>query len=89
MAPTAPTPRLKIPVAIEYRVFVRAIVLSLLFTTTVYADIAPAPPDPQRPEWEHTPMPMPTEPTEVALLVVFLLVVGIWWLRRARRSEEA
>ena len=64
----------------------RAALLTLLLPSTAYADI---PPDPHRPEWDHTPLPMPDEPAEIAMLVVLLALIalGVWWARRADRRE--
>lgn len=62
----------------------RALLLSLVFTSTAFADI---PPEPTRPEWEHTPLPMPDVPTGIVMLVVMMAIVGaIWWTRRSREA---
>ena len=64
---------------------VRALLLTLVFSSTALADI---PPEPQRPEWEHTPLPMPDVPSALAMLLVVMAVgAAFWWLHR--RDQEA
>lgn len=47
------------------------------------ADVAP---DPGRPEWNDTPLPMPAEPSPELLAVTALMLAfaAIVWLRRGR-----
>ena len=47
---------------------------SLVWTSTAFADVLP---EPERPEFEHTPLPMPDVPTGAAI---------VWW---KRRDQEA
>ena len=59
---------------------------SLVWTSTAFADVLP---EPERPEFEHTPLPMPDVPTGVMLVVVAAVLVGgaiVWW---KRRDQEA
>ncbi len=60
---------------------VRAVLLNLVLVSTVWADV---PPDPTRPEWQDTPLPMPDIPTLVIALAVTALAV--YAMRREARE---
>ena len=60
--------------------------LPFLLTSLARADVAP---EPGRPEWSDTPLPQPTEPEEIAVfaLALVLMAVGAWFLRDRLRDE--
>lgn len=42
---------------------------------------------PTRPQWDDTPIPMPADPTEVAIVVALFALVVVGLFLRARRVE--
>lgn len=62
------------------------VILTLGLAATNSVARADAIPEPGRPEWDDTPMPMPSEPPEVVLVGVALAIAGgaAWSLWRAR-----